>query len=93
MSRSDEKCGRCDAAIDASRHWCLHCGAALCDRCGEAFSHCGHPRANEMNRPPAEPHARSERALLVAQMEQVLRTLAAVDRSDRLPPPRTRVPN
>ena len=87
MSNSGDSCGRCAASVNDPRCWCLHCGAALCNQCGDGFGHCGHPKADEMNRLPAEAHNAEARELLVAQLAAVMDSLSL---AAAIPRPRTR---
>jgi hypothetical protein len=76
MSDSSERCGRCAATVNDPSWWCLHCGAALCDSCGDGVGHCGHPKVEEMNRTPLDANSHTERERLVAQLARIMRALA-----------------
>jgi hypothetical protein len=59
----------------------MHCGTALCNQCGDGFGHCGHPKADEMNRSPVEAHNYDERDRLVTQLARIMKTISHSDLS------------
>ena len=80
MTPPSDRCGRCSHDVNDPTWWCMHCGAALCNPCGDEFGHCGHPKVEELNRTPAEAGDREERERLEAQFARMVRALVVDDR-------------